>query len=124
MKYLSMPGALFIFILMILLNWLYAYLVQHQPDIIINAWSVLFPLITLFYFVFSTIACCGLYQRKLWGLRLASFMSLYGSMASGISMGLAFKLYPFVEEIFAMLLIFNLASVLYIGGYYYYLSKK
>ena len=123
MKYMSKPGMLFIFILMILLNWFYAYLVQYQPGIIINAWSVLFPLITLFYFVFSTIACCGLYQRKLWGLRLASFMILYGSIASGISMGLAFKLYPFVEEVYVMLLIFNLVSVLYIGGYYYFLKK-
>lgn len=123
MKLLSVPCVMVAFIAVIAVDWYYAYYVQFLPDVIVNAWSVVFPFISLFYFVFSLFACAGLYYKKAWGLRLACFMILYGAIAASLSFGLAYRLYPYVALGFEILLIINILALFYIA-YYYFCPKK
>ncbi len=124
MRFLSMPLVVSAFIVVILLDWYYAFAVQYQPGIVISSWSVVFPFVSLFYGVFSVIATYGLYHRKPWGLRLGSFMILYGAISAMLSFGVAFRTYPGVQQLYVALLILNCLVLLYIGVYYYYLAKK
>lgn len=119
MKILSMPLVVSVYIVTILANWCYAYEVQYLPGIIISSWSVVFPFISLFYFVFSATACAGLYRKTPWGLRLASFMIMLGAIAGALSFGLAYKQYPDVEELYVLLVIIDCFVLIYLEIYYY-----
>lgn len=124
MRFLSMSFEVSVFIIIILLDWYYAYAVQNQPGIVISAWSVVFPFVSLFYFVFSVTAAYGLYYQLSWGLRLAAFMILYGCIVAMLSFGVAVRSYPWVQQVYVALLIANFLVLTYIGVYYYYLLKK
>ena len=123
MKLLSTPSVLAVFVMVVLTDWYYAYVVQFQPDIIINAWSVVFPFLSVFYLFFSIVAFNGLYNKKPWGLQLASFMMVLGAVFSILSYALAYKYYPIVETFVILLLIMNFITLVFMGIYYLSLKK-
>lgn len=109
---------LWIFIAIILMDWLYVIIVQRQPNIGINAWFVLFPFISLLYFAASLLAVLGLVVKSSFGTAFACCTILFGAISASISYNLAFQhQHPLIESVFVYLLIINGISVLYIGLY-------
>jgi len=105
------------FILIVLNNWFYILLVQNQPNITINAWFVLLPVITPVYFVFGIAAAIGIYQGKKAGYMLANVVILLGALSASISSIYAYKSYPAIYWLFVPLVILNFAVVAYIAYY-------
>lgn len=103
---------IFLYTLTVLVDWAFAYLVQSQPEIIVNSWSVIFPLMTFFYGAFSTLAFIGMIQRARWGFSLSYITLVGGAILASISYLHAFRLYSIVQPLFIALLIFNFVTIL------------
>ncbi len=107
---------LWIFIAIILMDWLYVIIVQRQPNIGINAWFVLFPFISLLYFAASLISVLGLAAKSSFGTAFSCCTILFGAISASISYNLAYRhAHPLIESVFVYLLIINAISLLYIG---------
>jgi hypothetical protein len=107
-----------LYALAILMNWSYAYVVQSQPAIIMNSWTVVFPLMSYFYLSFSGIAIVGIYQRTCWGFCLGYITLFSGAVICALSYLLAFHLYPDIFLSFLMVLVLNFSVVVYMVYYY------
>lgn len=105
------------FILIVLNDWFYILLVQNQPEITINPWFVLFPVVTPVYFVFAIAAAVGIYQKKKAGYMLANVVILLGALSASISSIYAYKTYPIIYLLFVPLVILNFVVVAYIAYY-------
>ncbi|MDR3477226.1 MAG: hypothetical protein P4M14_04270 [Gammaproteobacteria bacterium] len=110
--------AVILYSLTIMMNWLYAYLVQSQPAIIMNSWTVVFPLMSYFYLSFSGISVVGIYQRTCWGFCLGYITIFSGAVTCAISYLLAFHFYPEIFDYFILILVLNFAVVVYMVAYY------
>ena len=101
----------------IIIDWTFAYFAESQPEVIINSWSVLFPLISFFYSAFCVISVIGLYLRVSWGFGFGYITIMLGAVIAAISYLLAFRQHPEIHELFIMILIFNLAVISYLLVY-------
>lgn len=109
--------ALFLFIIFVLLNWAYVIVVQYTPEITINSWFVLFPFISVLYFLFSLVAATCLYLNYQAGFTFAYISIMFGTLSSALSYSLIYKTFPTLEFIFPYLLILNLCFVGYLVFY-------
>lgn len=105
---------MFFFVFQVIVNWLYCAWVDDLPNIIINSWFVVMPLIGYFYFTFAFIAFIGLYQRKQYGVTLAYGVLLVGSMVDVISYNIVYKKHFLIEQLIIPLLALNLIVIFYI----------
>lgn len=101
----------------IMINWLYAYLLESNPQIISNSWTVLFPLMSFFYFEFSIIAVIGIYFRTKWGFGLGFITLVTGALLSAMSYLLAFKLDRDLLTYFVVILFVDIAVIVYTISY-------
>lgn len=106
---------LVLFIIIVIVNWAYVFLVQSLSGIIINSWFVLFPFISLLYLFCSLIAMAFLYLRNNAGLTFVYTSIMFGTLSSALSYSLIYKSGSFLVIIFPYLIIINLCFVLYIA---------
>ncbi|MES2219069.1 MAG: hypothetical protein V4501_11745 [Pseudomonadota bacterium] len=103
----------------ILIDWLFAYYVEIQPEIGNNSFSLLYPLFSIFYFEFCGIALVGIYLRRKWGFNLGNGMIVAGGIICSLSYLIGFRIYPWIDEVFILILIINLAVILTMTFYYF-----
>lgn len=106
---------LLLFVLLVCLDWLYVFWIKSQPNMF-NAWFVLIPLMTYFYFTFALIASIGLYYQKRFGLTIAYGVIMSGTIASAMSYTFIFKNYPTIASMFVLLILINFAIILYMAS--------
>lgn len=115
---------IFFFVLMVVVNWLYTLWVELIPEIVINSWFVLMPLLCYFYFTFAFIALVGLYKRKQFGVNLAYGVIMVGSAMSVISYNIIYKRHFLLESLIVPLLAVNLCVIFYIMANQKYFKGK
>jgi hypothetical protein len=103
----------FFYSLIVIIDWIYAYFIEFQPEIPNNSLTMLFPFFSFFYWEFCLIAIIGLYLRKKWGFIFGFIMIISGTSFCAISYLLAFKVYPITYPLFILILVFNLIIILY-----------
>lgn len=103
-----------IFISMAIVTWFYVLWITYQPDILMNAWSAVVPLMTYFYATFALIAAIGMFTYKQFGLTLAYGVLMAGMLSSAISYNLAFRSEANVASLFILVIILNICTVIYL----------
>jgi hypothetical protein len=106
---------LLIFITQVLLNWAYILWVQYQPDIILNSWFVVIPLVGYFYFTLAFISAAFLYQMKKLGLSLGYCVNLFGTISTVISFLAAGNKNVFISFLIIPLIIVNACVIIYMA---------
>lgn len=111
------------FILQVVANWLYMLWIEYQPDIIINSWFVILPMLFFFYFTFAFIAAVNIYQRKLFGLGLAACVLMFGTTSAVVSYNVVYKHQYLIEQLIVPLIIMNLLVIFYMAYHQSYFKK-
>jgi hypothetical protein len=109
---------LLFYLLVINLDWFYAYLVQTQFEVSSNSLTLLFPMFSFFYIEFCLLAAFGLYLRRIWGFFLGYIMIMTGSTICSITYLLAYQTYSSYNLLFHLLLVINLVVIAYMIIYY------
>lgn len=115
--------ALFLFVAMVFINWLYMLWIKYQPDIIINSWFVVLPMLFYFYFTFAFIAAVSIYQVKRFGIGLACCVLMFGMTASVVSYNVVYKREYLIEQLIIPLIILNLVVIFYLAYHQAYFKK-
>lgn len=102
------------FTTLVMINWLYTLWVEMVPEIVINSWFVVMPMLGYFYFTFAFIALIGLYKRKQFGVMLAYGVIMFGSTVDVISYNIIYKRHFLLEQLIVPLLAVNLCVIFYI----------
>ena len=106
---------LLFFIAQVFVNWIYILWIKSQPDIIINAWFVVLPLMGYFYFTFAFIASVGLFYGKQPGLTLGYGVLMFGMMADVITYNLIYRQHNLLEQLIIPLIAINLCVIFYMA---------
>lgn len=107
----------------VVINWIYILWVKSQPDIIINAWFVVLPMIGYFYFTFALIANIGIINGEKLGITLAYCVLMFGSAASIISYNIIYNRNPVIEQFIVPLIVINILMVFYLAWNRGYCNK-
>src|SRR3990167_6242 len=102
------------FTTLVMINWLYTLWVEMVPEIVINSWFVVMPMLGYFYFTFAFIALIGLYKRKQFGVMLAYGVIMFGSTVDVISYNIIYKRHFLLEQLIVPLLAVHLCVIFYI----------
>ena len=97
--------------------------IKYQPDIIINSWFVILPMLFYFYFTFAFIAAVSIYQGKKFGIGLACCVLMFGTTASVVSYNVVYKREYLIEQLIIPLIILNLCVVFYLAYHQAYFKK-
>lgn len=103
------------YVCVLLIDWLYVFIIQAQPDIIVNAWFYFFPLMTFFYCAFGFIALLGLIVRSRQGFSLALAVILFGVLSTAISYLLAHQTNPGIDQMFIGIAVINAGQLLFMA---------
>ena len=101
------------FITQVIINWLYMLWVKNQPDIIINSWFVVMPMVGYFYFTFAFIASVWLFYRKQVGLYVAYGVLMFGTASAVLSCNIASGRNYMIEQLIIPLIAINLCVIFY-----------
>lgn len=104
------------FVAQVILNWLFILWVQNQPDITLNAWSFVLPILGYFYFTFALIGCIALLYKMKIGLVLTYIVLMFGVAASVISYNLILKGNHLIDSMIVPLIIVNIFVIMYIAS--------
>lgn len=103
---------LYLFIFLVIINWLYVIWIQYESNTISSAWITLLPLFGYFYFAFTFVASIELYHRTKLGLSLAYSIIIFGIICAVTSYGFAFKSNSLYGWVITPLLGINLLIIL------------
>jgi len=106
---------IFTFLLVLAMDWVYVYVVRAQPQIIVNGWFYLFPLMTFFYCAFAFIALLGLIYRNKQGLMLAFAVLLFGALSTAISYILTSNSLILLQQMFIVVGVINALQMLFMA---------
>jgi hypothetical protein len=106
---------LIIFIAQIIINTIYMLWVKHQPNIILNSWFVLMPLLGYFYFTFGFIAAAFMYQKKRLGLNIGFCVMLFGIVSVVISYFAAYQKNDLINMMIIPLIVINCCVFIYMA---------
>ena len=106
-----------VFIIQVFMNWFYIFWVKCQPDIILNSWFVVLPLLDYFYFTFAFISAYFLYLRKSLGLMLGCAVLMYGMVSVVVSYYAAYNKNDLIEVAIIPLIILNCCVILFMAHY-------
>lgn len=84
------------------------YWALNSPGLHTNAWYVILPMLTYFYFTFALIAGFWLYQRKQLGLIMSIGVIVFGVCAAAISFYQIYQLNFLLEQLLLPLICINL----------------
>lgn len=119
--YFRKLGALMLSYVMLSLG---VYWALNSPGINNNAWFVILPMLTFFYFTFAFIAGIWLYERKKLGLIMACAALVFGVAADTISFYQIYTLHFLLEQLLLPLICINLFVIGYmILNHSYYRGK-
>lgn len=101
------------------------YWALNSPGLHTNAWYVIVPMLTYFYFTFAFIAGFWLYQRKQLGLIMSLGVLVFGILADIISFGQIYQMNFLLEQLLLPLICINLFVIGYmIFNHSYYSDKQ
>lgn len=104
-----------LFSMQVIINWIYILWIKSQPEIIINAWFVVLPMIGYFYFVFAFIANIGIIKGEKLGITLAYCVLMFGCAAAVISYNIIYNRNPVNEQLIVPLITINILMVFYLA---------